>query len=112
MDMIERVARAIMMKIQFGDFGHYEDDPDYGRVYVCTGKQTDDLDERCQKAARAATAALRKPTPEMIAAMSALPVVAHINSMIAMAVNHGHAPLPEGALEQVWNAGIDRILAE
>ncbi len=114
MDMIERVARAIMMEIQFGDFGHYKDDPDYGQVYVCSGKQTDDLDNRCQKAARAAIAALREPTPEMIAAITALPVVKQIDSTAVLAATHGFEGLPDEptALVQIWNAGINEILKE
>ncbi len=107
MDMIERVARAICTAGSDEPGICWRDDDCVEQVCAqsCVG---------CRNVARAAIAALREPTPEMIAAITALPVVKQIDSMAVLAVNHGCEGLPTDptAAVQIWNAGIDRILEE
>ncbi len=106
MDKIERVARAICFNTGLQCAGLCKT--------KCVAPATALIHGGQNKAARAAIAALRNPTPEMIAAMSALPVVKQIDGMAMLAVIHGCEGLPTEptAAVQIWNTGIDRILKE
>ena len=62
---LRAAKRAVTLKIQFGDFGHYEDDPHQPgeKQFVSNAAQIEDLDAKCEEAAQAAIEAFIAALP-------------------------------------------------